>query len=191
MSTDPTELIRRSLRQSAENFTLLADQAPDIADVAGRMSAAIRQGGKVMFCGNGGSAADAQHLATELLGRYLLDRRALPALALTTDSSALTAIGNDFGFEEVFSRQIEGLGRPGDLLVAISTSGNSRNVLAAITAARSMGIVTVGLTGSGGGQMAALCDICLRVPSDHTPRIQEMHIALGHLLCELVETDFA
>lgn len=186
-----TDIIRRSLLQSAENFTTLAEQAGLVADLAARMSAAIRAGGKIMFCGNGGSAADAQHLAAELLGRYLVNRRALPAIALTTDSSALTAIANDFGFDEVFSRQVQGLGRPGDVLVAISTSGNSPNILQAVQAAREIGIVAIGLTGSAGGRMADLCDICLRVPSAHTPRIQEMHIAVGHMLCELVEADLA
>lgn len=191
MPNTPTDIIRRSLLQSAENFTTLAEQAGLVADLAARMSAAIRAGGKIMFCGNGGSAADAQHLAAELLGRYLVNRRALPAIALTTDSSALTAIANDFGFDEVFSRQVQGLGRPGDVLVAISTSGNSPNILQAVQAAREIGIVAIGLTGSAGGRMADLCDICLRVPSAHTPRIQEMHIAVGHMLCELVEADLA
>ncbi|WP_119680527.1 D-sedoheptulose 7-phosphate isomerase [Indioceanicola profundi] len=191
MPNTPTDLIRRSLLQSAENFTALAEQAGLVADLAARMSAAIRAGDKIMFCGNGGSAADAQHLAAELLGRYLVNRRALPAIALTTDSSALTAIANDFGFDEVFSRQVQGLGRPGDVLVTISTSGNSPNILQAVQAAREIGIVTIGLTGSSGGRMADLCDVCLRVPSAHTPRIQEMHIAVGHMLCELVEADLA
>lgn len=191
MPNTPTDIIRRSLLQSAENFTTLAEQAGLVADLAARMSAAIRAGGKIMFCGNGGSAADAQHLAAELLGRYLVNRRALPAIALTTDSSALTAIANDFGFDEVFSRQVQGLGRPGDVLVAISTSGNSPNILQAVQAAREIGIVAIGLTGSAGGRMADLCDVCLRVPSAHTPRIQEMHIAVGHMLCELVEADLA
>ncbi|MFM2044233.1 MAG: phosphoheptose isomerase [Pseudomonadota bacterium] len=184
---DALPLIRRSLLQSAENFTRLADQADRIADAADRITAALKAGAKVMFCGNGGSAADAQHLAAELLGRYLLNRPALAAVALTTDSSALTAIGNDFGFDQVFSRQVAGLGRAGDVLVALSTSGNSPNVLAAVETARDLGITTIGLTGTRGGALAERCDLCLCVPSDHTPRIQEMHIAVGHLLCELVE----
>ncbi|WP_114395709.1 D-sedoheptulose-7-phosphate isomerase [Oleisolibacter albus] len=191
MAHDGEELIRRSFLDSAANFTALAGMAPQVAAAAERMIASIRAGGKVMFCGNGGSAADAQHLATELLGRYLRNRPALPALALTTDSSALTAIGNDFGFVDVFARQLRGLGRSGDLLVAITTSGNSPNVLEAVKAAREMGIGVIGLTGQGGGALRDACDLCLCVPSAHTPRIQEMHIAVGHLLCELVENAFA
>jgi D-sedoheptulose 7-phosphate isomerase len=147
----------------------------------------LRGGGKVLFCGNGGSAADAQHLAAELMGRFLRDRAPLAAVALTVDTSALTAIGNDYAFDEVFARQLRGLGRPGDALVAISTSGNSANVLKALAVAREAGIVTVGLTGASGGRMAGLCDLCIRVPATRTDRIQEMHIAVGHLICGLVE----
>jgi D-sedoheptulose 7-phosphate isomerase len=140
-----------------------------------------------MFCGNGGSAADAQHLAAELIGRYKLDRAPLPALALTVDTSALTAIANDYSFDEIFARQVRGIGRANDVLIAISTSGTSSNVLRAIEAAREKGITTIGLTGQSGGRMRQLCDICVSVPSDQTNHIQEMHIAIGHMICGAVE----
>ncbi|PZQ80084.1 MAG: phosphoheptose isomerase [Ancylobacter novellus] len=149
---------------------------------------ALRNGGKVIFCGNGGSAADAQHLAAELMGRFLLDRDPLPALSLTVDTSALTAIGNDYGYEQVFARQLRGIGRRGDVLVGLSTSGNSANVVKAFEAARELGIITVGLTGEGGGKMAALSDILVAVPHKQANHIQEAHITLGHLICALVET---
>jgi D-sedoheptulose 7-phosphate isomerase len=147
----------------------------------------IEAGGKIFFFGNGGSAADAQHLATELTARYKKDRAAIAAIALTTDSSALTAIGNDYGFERLFSRQIEALGRKGDLAIGISTSGNSPNVLKAFEQCRALGITTVGFTGQTGGKMIPLCDIALRVPSTTTARIQEMHITLGQMLCGALE----
>lgn len=182
-----SDAIRRDLLEISQNFSKLADMAEEIAKAGALWAEALRAGGKVLFCGNGGSAADAQHLAAELVGRYLRERPSLAGIALTTDSSALTAIGNDYGFDQVFARQLRGLGRKGDVLVAISTSGNSSNVLAAIAAAREIGIAVVGLTGAGGGRMADLCDLCLRVPHDRTNRIQEMHIAIGHLLCGIAE----
>lgn len=148
---------------------------------------ALRGGGKVMFCGNGGSAADGQHLAAELTGRFVNDRRALAGLALSTDSSALTCIGNDYGFDDVFARQVAGLGRRGDGLVAISTSGNSRNVVKAVETATALGIATVGLLGRDGGALAELCSVSVVVPSDTTARIQEMHIMIGHHLCARIE----
>jgi len=147
----------------------------------------IRAGGKILFFGNGGSASDAQHLATELTARYITDRKAIAALALTTDTSALTAIGNDMGFEHLFARQIEALGKEGDIAIGISTSGNSANVLAGLKTARAQGLITVGLSGKDGGQMHDLCDILLVVPSDTTARIQEMHITLGQMLCGALE----
>lgn len=150
-------------------------------------TACIEKGGKIFFFGNGGSAADAQHLATELTARYRQDRAAIAAIALTTDTSALTAIGNDYGFERLFSRQIEALGRKGDLAIGISTSGNSPNVLKAFEQCRAQGITTVGFTGKTGGKMLPLCDIALRVPSSTTARIQEMHITLGQMLCGALE----
>lgn len=182
--------IRESILESIEvkqhilsNEALMA-RVQAAADV---MAQSLRAGGKVHFCGNGGSAADAQHLAAELSGRYELDRPGLAGLALTTDTSALTAIGNDFGFERVFARQVEALGRPGDVLYAISTSGNSPNVVAAVETARRLGIKTVAVTGAGGGRLKELCDLALSVPATKANHIQELHIALGHLLCGLAE----
>jgi len=151
--------------------------------------AAIRAGGKIMLFGNGGSASDAQHLATELTIRYKRNRSAIAAVALTTDTSALTACGNDLGFDLIFSRQIEALGKPGDVAIAISTSGKSPNIIAALEQAKAMKIVTVGLSGKGGGDMAGLTDHLLVVPSDTTARIQEMHIMLGHMLCGALEIE--
>jgi D-sedoheptulose 7-phosphate isomerase len=171
----------------AANFTALKALAPDIAAAAALLVGAVGAGGKIMFCGNGGSAADAQHLAAELTGRYLRDRPPVAAVALSTDTSALTAIGNDYGFDHVFERQVRALGRAGDVLVAISTSGNSPNVLAAAAVARALGVRVVALTGQGGGRLAADADVALRVPSAVTNRIQEMHIAIGHMLCGFVE----
>jgi len=150
-------------------------------------TACIEAGGKIFFFGNGGSASDAQHLATELSARYKKDRKAIAAISLATDTSALTAIGNDYGFERVFSRQIEALGRKGDLAIGITTSGNSGNVLKALELCREMGITTVGFTGQSGGKAAPLCDILLNVPSLTTARIQEMHITLGQMLCGALE----
>lgn len=150
---------------------------------------ALRSGGKLLFFGNGGSAADAQHLATELTVRYKANRRALAAIALTTDTSALTAIGNDFGFEDLFSRQIEALGRPGDVAIAITTSGKSPNVLKALRVAKEKGLVCAALTGKGGGSLPGLADPLLIVPSDTTARIQEMHITLGQMLCGAIEIE--
>jgi D-sedoheptulose 7-phosphate isomerase len=158
-----------------------------VAEAAEAMIACLEGGGTVYFCGNGGSAADSQHLAAELSGRYLLKRPALAATALTTNSSALTAIGNDFGFEQVFSRQLEGVGMPGDVLIAITTSGGSRNIRMAVESAHAMGMTVIGMTGLKGKRFAASCDIALVTPSDFTPRIQEGHITMGHALCELVE----
>lgn len=158
-----------------------------ITIVAGALSDALRRSRKVLFFGNGGSAADAQHLAAELVGRFERDRRALPAIALTTDTSTLTAISNDYSYESVFTRQLEGLGSAGDVAVAISTSGRSPNVLSAVRKARAMRLVTVGMTGSGGKELAAAVDHCICVPSERTSRIQEAHILIGHILCEIVE----
>lgn len=151
--------------------------------------ACLKNGGKILFFGNGGSAADAQHLATELVVRFRKNRPSLAAIALTTDTSALTAIGNDFGFEDLFSRQVEGLGRKGDVVIGISTSGNSPNVLKALKLAREMGLVTVGFGGGTGGKLADVSDISLIVPSPVTARIQECHILLGHMLCGAIEAE--
>lgn len=152
--------------------------------------ATLKAGGKILLCGNGGSAADAQHIAAELTGRYKTERGALAGIALTTDTSALTAIGNDYGYEFVFSRQLEALGREGDLLIAISTSGNSGNVVKALELARKIGIKTIGLSGRTGGAMNELCELNLVVPSNDTPRIQEMHIMIGHIICQAIDDAF-
>jgi D-sedoheptulose 7-phosphate isomerase len=167
----------------------LAALQPAIETSAHRLAACLRAGAKVLFCGNGGSAADSQHLASELTGRFVKDRAPLAGIALSTDSSALTCIGNDYGFDHVFSRQVLGLGRAGDCLVAISTSGNSPNVIAAVEAARSIGITSIGLLGRDGGRLAAMCDECVIVPSTTTARIQEAHIFIGHLWCTLIEAE--
>lgn len=158
-----------------------------IEAVALRIVAVFRQGGRVFFCGNGGSAADAQHLAAELTGRYYKDRPPLPAEALHVNTSFLTAVANDYSYEETFARLLRGWGRPGDLLWAMSTSGNSPNVLRAIDTARELGMITVGLTGASGGKMVGRCDYLFRVPSTDTPRIQEAHMVIGHTVCQLVE----
>lgn len=148
---------------------------------------ALKGGNKLLFAGNGGSAADAQHWAGELVSRFYFDRPGLPAIALTTDTSILTAIGNDYGYDYVFARQVEALGRKGDVFFAISTSGNSKNILRAIEAARTIGINVIGFTGQSGGKMAELCDLCFRMPSSETPKIQEGHEFIGHLICGLIE----
>ncbi|SFV68094.1 Phosphoheptose isomerase 1 [hydrothermal vent metagenome] len=150
----------------------------------------LKNGKKVLLCGNGGSASDAQHIAAELTGRYKTTRRGLPAIALNTDTSAMTAIANDFGYESVFSRQVEALANKGDLLIAISTSGNSENILKALQIAKELKCKTLGLSGKSGGEMHKYCDINLIVPSNDTPRIQEMHILFGHILCQIVDEAF-
>lgn len=162
---------------------------PTVARVSEILITALRQGNKIMLFGNGGSAADAQHIAAELVGRFAFDRPPLPALAFSVNSSCVTAIGNDYGFDQVFSRQLEALARPGDVAIGISTSGNSPNVIKAIMKAREMGLQTVGLTGSTGGNLKKIADYCICVPSDETPRIQECHILVGHILSELVEQE--
>jgi len=167
---------------------LLDSQFQDaLAHVAMQIVESLRAGGKVIFFGNGGSAADAQHLTAEFTGRYLKERRALAALALSTNSSSVTAIGNDYGFDLVFARQLEALGREGDVAIGISTSGNSRNVIRAFEAAKSKSIYTVALTGASGGAMKKVADCTICVPTDETPRIQECHILAGHIICEIVE----
>ncbi|UPT88642.1 D-sedoheptulose 7-phosphate isomerase [Bradyrhizobium barranii subsp. apii] len=177
----------------AETARLLADMAADeklcvtAAQVAAAAVAALRAGRKVMICGNGGSAADAQHWAGELVSRFNYDRPALAAIALTTDASIITACGNDYGYDYVFARQVEALGVAGDVLFALSTSGNSRNVVAALEVARNQGITTVAFTGRSGGKAAALCDFAIRIPHESTPRIQEGHEVLGHSICALIE----
>jgi D-sedoheptulose 7-phosphate isomerase len=170
-------VFEETAKTMAEPFTRLVDMA----------EAAIKGGGKIMLFGNGGSAADAQHLATELTVRYIKDRAPIAAIALTTDTSALSAIGNDMGFEFLFSRQVEALGKKGDLAIGISTSGRSPNVIRALTSARQMGIATAGFTGGSGGYLGNVCDLMLVIPSTTTARIQEMHIMLGQMLCGALE----
>jgi D-sedoheptulose 7-phosphate isomerase len=170
---------------------LARGSAEGIAEAAGLLLTRLQAGGKLIALGNGGSAADAQHIAAEFVGRYRADRKALAAIALTTDSSALTAIGNDFGFDKVFSRQLEAIGKGEDVVLAISTSGNSPNVLRALESAKKLGMVTIGLSGKSGGKMRGLADICLCVPSDCTPRIQEAHTLIIHILSGIVEDAFA
>lgn len=180
--------IRRSISETVDVLDRVArETAPIVEEVAEALVAAVRAGAKILICGNGGSAADSQHVATELGVRFLRDRKPIPAIALTVDTSVLTAAANDLGFEQVFARQVEALGRPGDVLLAISTSGTSRNVVRAVEKAREIGLVTVALTGEAGGDLADLADHCLRAPSGHTPRIQEAHLVIEHLLCEALE----
>ncbi|UTJ07350.1 D-sedoheptulose 7-phosphate isomerase [Arcobacter roscoffensis] len=150
----------------------------------------LKNGNKILICGNGGSAADAQHIASELTGRYKTNRKALPCIALTTDTSALTSIGNDYGYEKVFARQVEALVNEGDLFIGISTSGNSQNIITALKTAKDLGCNTLGLSGNDGGEMDELCDLNLIVPSSNTPRIQEMHILFGHIFCQLIDDEF-
>ncbi len=188
-------MTRARIEAGLERLSRLADTSKSLADAtaaaAARYATVLRGGGTLFFCGNGGSAADAQHLATEYVVRYSTSRRALAAIALTTDSSILTAAGNDFGFEQVFSRQVEALCGPGDLLVLHSASGRSANLLNAARAARAKGVGTVGFLGRGGGELADLVDHALVVPSDLTSEIQVIHLALEHLIVELVEEDLA
>jgi len=185
-------LIDSSLRMTAElSVTVARESSGAIFEAALLITGCLRNGGKVLFFGNGGSAADAQHLAAELVGRFVRERAGLPAIALTTDSSILTAVGNDYGFEQVFARQIQALGRPGDVAVAISTSGNSANVLEGVKQARKRNLKTIGLTGKDGGTLAQQADVAITIPSTSTARIQECHIAIGHLFCELVDADFS
>lgn len=189
MSVINVEAVRAMIVDSlAVKQRVLEDAAllARVVEVAQAMERALRAGNKILFAGNGGSAADAQHLAAEFVARFEFDRPGLPALALNTDTSMLTAIGNDYGYEYVYSRQVEANGRVGDVFVGISTSGNSKNIVRAVDACRRMGLTTVALCGAG-GQLKDLCDHALAVPSTHTPRIQETHILLGHALCAMVE----
>jgi D-sedoheptulose 7-phosphate isomerase len=185
---DADFLLRQELAEHRGAFEATAQMvAAPFAGALSLLEERVRAGGKILLFGNGGSAADAQHIAAELIIRYKSDRAAIPAIALTTDSSALTACGNDLGFEALFERQIEGLGRPGDVAVGISTSGNSPNVLRGLARARDMRLATLGLTGGSGGRMRELCDAVIVVPSAVTARIQEMHILIGHVLCKALE----
>lgn len=164
---------------------------PQIEEAADRVTDCLAKGGTILLCGNGGSAADAQHIAGEFVGRFYKERRPLPALALHTNTTVMTAIGNDYSFDTVYRRQVRAHGRPADLLIGITTSGNSPNILHAAEAARESEMTVIGLTGETGGKLRALCDLCLCVPSSDTPRIQEMHILIGHLICQISEARLA
>ena len=182
-----SSVYQRGLEEHLQLFQSLPALTAEIEQAAGLISRALRDGRKLMLCGNGGSAADSQHIAAEMAGRFVKDRRPLAAVALSTDTSTMTCIANDYTFDEVFSRQVTGLGARGDCLLAISTSGNSRNVIRAAEVARPAGIHVIGLLGKGGGALRELCEVPLVVPSRTTARIQEAHIFLGHTLCALVE----
>jgi D-sedoheptulose 7-phosphate isomerase len=184
---NPSDLFMGAVAEHLSVIQALSSQQKQFERIAHAMSQAIVSGNKIFWCGNGGSAADAQHLAAELMGRFRRERRGLPSIALTTDTSILTAIGNDYGYERIFARQVESLTSKGDVLVGISTSGNSRNVCAAIEYAKQLGAFTVVFTGANGGALAGKADAVIRVPSDDTARIQEAHILCGHILCDWIE----
>ena len=184
------EVIIRELEESANIKRTVAQNLSDIiADAARIILKAYKAGRKVLLIGNGGSAADAQHIAAELVGRFKLERSGLPAIALTTNTSTLTALANDYGYDSVFSRQVEALANDKDVLIAITTSGTSPNILKAVETAHSKGVVVIALTGKNGGKLKGMADLAIAVPSDNTPRIQEAHITIGHIICHLVEKE--
>lgn len=186
------ERIKKQIKESAELKKKILESPALLADIEKtslKISDALRNGHKLLIAGNGGSAADAQHIAAEMVNRFAFERPGLPAIALTTDTSILTSVSNDSGFDKVFSRQLEALGNRGDIFIGISTSGNSPNIINALKICREKKILTVGLTGSSARKMEEFCDICLKTPSDNTPRIQEMHILLEHIICSLVEEE--
>ncbi len=188
MSETAKQIVQEHAEQGAVLRAEFFEQYTGLVVEVGRtMAVTLAEGGKILFCGNGGSAADAQHLAAEFVNRFMLERPPLPAIALTTDTSALTAISNDYGFDQVFEKQVQALGSKGDMLVAISTSGNSENILAALRAARDKGMISVGLTGNAPNEMTGLCSMYLSVAGKNTALIQEVHIAVGHMLCRLVD----
>ncbi|MGQ3685167.1 MAG: D-sedoheptulose-7-phosphate isomerase [Candidatus Loosdrechtia sp.] len=183
--------IKLHLQESIDTKkAMLLANLETIRDIANILIKTLKQNNCIYLIGNGGSAADAQHIAGELIGRFKLDRRPFPAIALTTDSSVITAIANDFGYDSCFSRQIEALVCPDDAVIAFSTSGNSKGIVNAVQLAKTLGAVTVGFTGKDGGLLKNVADICLKIPSDNTPRIQECHITVGHILCYLIEKEF-
>ncbi len=184
-------LISKTIRSSIRVHESLFDVAGDIGKAADIMVDCLMDGKKVIFAGNGGSAADSQHLAAEFVNRFKLERMPMAGLALTTDTSVITSIGNDYSFDDIFSKQIRALGQEGDVFLAISTSGNSKNIINALVVARDKGIKVIGLTGKGGGKMKGMVDTLIEVPSDETARIQEAHILIGHILCEIVEKRMA
>jgi len=187
---DIDKLIADTLNTHRDALRCVEENREVIKKVAALFVATLSAGGKILFAGNGGSAADAQHYAAEFIGRFKKERKSLPAIALTTDTSILTALSNDYGFEEVFSRQLEGLGVRGDVFVAISTSGESTNLVKAVTCAKNLGLKTVGLLGKDGGRLGGAVDVALIVSAADTPRIQEMHVLIGHILCEITEQAF-
>lgn len=189
--TQQIDRIKAIWNEHLEIAKTLPALAPEVSSAVDLIYSAMVAGGQLLIAGNGGSAADAQHIAAELTGRFFLERRPFRAMALHVNSSALTAIGNDYGYEHVFARELTAHARPGDVLLAISTSGNSANILRAIEAARACKVSVVGLTGESGGKMRAACDICLCAPTKSTPRMQEMHITIGHTICELLEERLA
>jgi D-sedoheptulose 7-phosphate isomerase len=184
-----SQMLQRAIGDHMAVIQALSSQAAILESIAAEMTRAICAGNKILWCGNGGSAADSQHMAAELVGRFRRERRGFASIALTTDTSILTAVGNDYGYEKVFQRQVEALCVKGDVLVGLSTSGNSRNVCAAIEAAREAGAFTVAFTGESGGAMARLAEVVLRIASNDTARIQEAHILCGHVLCDSIELD--
>jgi len=181
------DTLANALQRRVDNAQVLVALAPGIAAAADIVSEALQHGNQVLLFGNGGSAADAQHIAAELVGRFVRERRGFPAAALTTDSSILTAVANDYGFEQIFARQVAAIGKPGDVAIGISTSGRSANVLAGVQAALDAGMRTIGLSGNDGGALATLAELCIVVPQTETSLIQECHSAIGHILCELVD----
>lgn len=192
LQTD-SALVEEGIRRNIATMESLleGEHVETLVRAAEMISTSLRRGGKLLAFGNGGSAADAQHIVAEFLGRYLLEREAMPAISLSDNSAAVTAIANDYRYEEIYARQVAGLGVPGDVALAISTSGDSDNVLAAVEVARQRGLRTIGLTGGTGGRLADAVELCMIMPADDTPRIQEGHILMAHLLCELVERQFA
>lgn len=189
--TDAENLIQRRLDEHLDAINALIADRETVAEIALMIADALESGGKILIFGNGGSAADAQHFAGELVGRYYLDRRALPAIALSTNTSNLTAIANDFGYDSVFARQVEALGTSGDVAIGITTSGNSPNVNSALELANKNGLKTIGMTGRGGGAVGVTADVCLAIDTDDTPRCQEAHITAIHIICEWVEKELA
>ncbi|MCK4912577.1 MAG: D-sedoheptulose 7-phosphate isomerase [Candidatus Omnitrophica bacterium] len=185
------ENITKAINKHKEALEILQKQSLTVAKIASLLIESLEAGGKIIFIGNGGSAADAQHLAAELVGRFRKNRKALAAIALTTDTSILTAIGNDFGFDQIFSRQIEALAKNKDIIVGISTSGKSKNIIKAIEVAKELGLKSIGFLGKDGGDIKSLVDVNLTISLDNTPSIQEMHILAGHAICEIVENHFS
>ena len=185
------EVIKKEITEHVETILLLENISNEIKLAAEMAIDCLKNNNKILLFGNGGSAADAQHIAAELVGRYKSNRKGLAAIALTTDTSALTAIGNDFSYNEVFSRQVEALANKGDLIIGISTSGNSSNVINAINLGKKLGVKSVGFSGCNGGEMKNLCDLNIIVPSNNTPRVQEAHILIGHIICQLIDNSLS